>query len=153
MKRYIFAGTLFIVQQAFANNNAYRAFFCDGENAPLPQTEQPDSASHKLRHHIAFDFRPDYILPTNNYQRGLGGVVPPSTTLAVNLKYGFRFAPDSYFGRNYPHTVQGIGVGYHTFFNPSMYSRPHASPRSRAGCLWTMNGISVFLWDGKNMIR
>ena len=126
MKRTVLAGILFTTQQAFANSNACEAIFCVGKNTPMPQTEQPDSTSQKLRQHIAFDIRPDYILPTNNYQRGLGGVVPPSVTLAANLKYGFRFAPDSYFGRNYPHTVQGIGVDYHTFFNPSEMGNPLA---------------------------
>lgn len=126
MKSLILTGVLLITRQAFASSNACRADFCIREHKPTAQTEQTDSTSHKLRHHIAFDFRPDYTLPTNKYLRGQSGVLPPHTALAVNLKYGFRFAPDSYFGRNYPHTVQGIGVGYHTFFNPSEMGNPLA---------------------------
>lgn len=135
MKKHTLVCLLLLAQSAFAKqiplqpsaeSQARPKHFSAEENNPCAPTGQPDSSAHKPRHSIAFDVRPEYTLPTNHYLQGQSGTVPPRAALAANLKYGFRFAPDSYFGRNFPYAEQGIGVGYHTFFNPSEMGNPLA---------------------------
>lgn len=62
------------------------------------------------------DIKPAYIFPTHEFFAGNNATFAPiRKNLSVHLKYGFKFAPDSYFGRMYPHAVQGIGVGITRF--------------------------------------
>lgn len=135
MKKYTLVSLLFlaqssfaghVIQQAPAGNKINHADLHTEGNRLVSTTEQADSTIRKPLHNISFDIRPEYTLPTNHYLQGQNGVVPPRTALAANLKYGFRFAPDSYLGRNYPYAIQGIGVGYHSFFNPSEMGNPLA---------------------------
>lgn len=42
------------------------------------------------------------------------------------MKYGFKFSPDSELGRLYPYAIQGIGIGYNTFFNSKEVGNPLA---------------------------
>ena len=42
------------------------------------------------------------------------------------MKYAFQFGEDTFYGRNYPHTSQGIGVAYNTFFNQAEIGSPVA---------------------------
>jgi len=44
----------------------------------------------------------------------------------VHLKYAFQFGPETRFGRNYPFTYQGVGLGYNTFFNSAEVGTPVA---------------------------
>lgn len=135
MKMYVLVSLFSLAQstfadhaapQALAGNKIYPGKSLVEEHTAVSSAKQPDSIHHKPLHSIAFDIRPEYTLPTNHYLQGQSGTVPPRATLAVNLKYGFRFAPDSYFGKNYPYAVQGIGMGYHSFFNPSEMGNPLA---------------------------
>lgn len=74
---------------------------------------------------VGIDLKPAYLLPTHEFFKGVNAFSAPiKKNLSVNLKYGFKFAPDTYFGRMYPHAVQGIGVGYDTFFHPSELGNP-----------------------------
>ena len=84
-----------------------------------------DSASHKVTHMLSVDFKPAYVFPTDAFFRGDNRKQSPiRTNLSGHVKYGFQFSPDSYWGRMYPHVVQGIGVGYNTFFNSSELGNP-----------------------------
>lgn len=84
-----------------------------------------DSLSHKMVHAVGFDLKPAYVFPTHEFFAGNNAAFAPiRKNLSVNLKYGFKFAPDTYFGRMYPHAVQGIGVGYHSFFNSAELGNP-----------------------------
>lgn len=47
-------------------------------------------------------------------------------SFAGHVKYGFKFSPDSKLGRLYPHAIQGIGIGYNTFFNTEEIGNPIA---------------------------
>ncbi len=77
---------------------------------------EADSARQKLVHTVGIDFAPAYILPAHSFFKGENGKGEPiRATMSAHLKWAFRFAPGSYFGRNYPHASQGIGVAYNTF--------------------------------------
>lgn len=45
-------------------------------------------------------------------------------SLSFHLKYAFRFSKESNLGRLFPHTYQGIGVSYQTFFSPVELGNP-----------------------------
>ena len=79
---------------------------------------EPDSTRQKLIHRVGIDLFPGYVLPTHDFFKGTNRQGEPvNTTMSAHLKWAFQFAPDSYFGRNYPYASQGIGVAYNTFFN------------------------------------
>ena len=82
---------------------------------------------HKPLHQISFDVTPNYVFPTRGFLQGEGqSKRPVHSNLAAHLKYGFRFAPDSYFGRLYPYATQGIGLAYNTFFHQAEVGSPLA---------------------------
>ena len=94
---------------------------CAGATAPN------DSTSRKPTHYLGLDFRPAYTFPTHSFLDGQNAAQKPiRTNLSGHLKYGFRFSPDSYFGKVYPHAIQGIGVSYNTFFNAAELGNPLA---------------------------
>ena len=90
------------------------------------QTSLPaDTASRKATHLLSVEFKPAYVFPTDAFFRGDNRKQNPlRANLSGHVKYGFQFAPDSYWGKHYPHVVQGIGVGYNTFFNPTELGNP-----------------------------
>lgn len=105
---------------------AFIALFAASNLAPLCAAE-PDSTCRKLTHSIGIDLFPDYVLPTHDFFKGTNRKGEPiRATMATHLKWAFRFAPDSYFGRNYPHASQGIGMAYNTFFNGQEVGTPVA---------------------------
>ena len=95
--------------------------------APLAQAALPvdSTARPRLTHVLSAEFRPAYVFPTGAFLKGDNQAGDPiNTNLSGHLKYGFRFSPDSYWGRLYPHAVQGIGVAYNTFFNAAELGNP-----------------------------
>ena len=95
--------------------------------APRVRASQPadSTARPRVTHVVSAEFRPAYVFPTSGFLQGenrAGSSI--RTNLSGHLKYGFRFAPDTYWGRLYPHAVQGIGVAYNTFFNASELGNP-----------------------------
>lgn len=87
----------------------------------------PDTLRRKPVHQLGIDLFPGYVLPTHRFFRGDNAVGKPvRSTFSAHLKYAFRFGEDTYFGRNYPHTYQGIGVAYNTFSNSSEIGNPLA---------------------------
>ena len=95
--------------------------------APRVRASQPadSTARPRVTHVVSAEFRPAYVFPTSGFLQGenrAGSSI--RTNLSGHLKYGFRFAPDTYWGSLYPHAVQGIGVAYNTFFNASELGNP-----------------------------
>ena len=79
------------------------------------ETGANDTVSrHPLTHGVGIDFRPVYLIPTNEFFAGANAAWQPlRKSVSAHLKYSFRFHPDSRYGKLYPHTYQGIGVSYH----------------------------------------
>ena len=94
-----------------------------------------DSLSRKMIHMAGIDIKPAYIFPTHEFFAGNNATFAPiRKNLSVHLKYGFKFAPDTYFGRMYPHAYKESGWGITRFSIlpnwgiPGLYMpfRPHA---------------------------
>lgn len=109
------------------NRFAVRLCVCAGLCAAVLSlyASDRDSLSRKLIHVAGVDIKPAYVFPTHEFLAGdNASFTPVSKHFSAHLKYGFKFAPDSYFGRMYPHAIQGIGVGYNTFFNSNELGNP-----------------------------
>lgn len=79
------------------------------------------------KHMIGLDFRPSYVFPTHEFFKGTNNTGKRiNSSFAGHLKYGFKFSPDSELGRLYPYAIQGIGIGYNTFFNSKEVGNPLA---------------------------
>lgn len=85
-----------------------------------------DSLSrHPLTHEVGIDFRPVYLIPTHDFFAGENTTGQPlRKSMSAHLKYAFRFHPQSHNGKLYPHTYQGLGVSYHSFFNREEIGSP-----------------------------
>jgi hypothetical protein len=84
-----------------------------------------DTTSRKITHMFGVDLRPGYIFPTHEFFKGSNQAGRRiHTTLSGHLKYGFKFSDNTYLGKEYPHAVQGIGIAYNTFLNPSELGNP-----------------------------
>lgn len=89
--------------------------------------DEQDSLSRKIIHVIGLDFKPAYTFPTKGFFKGENTAKSPiRTNLSGHIKYGFKFAPNSYMGKMYPNTIQGIGIGYNTFYNTKEVGNPLA---------------------------
>ena len=96
-------------------------------NPAMLRAAEPDSTRQKLIHRVGIDLFPGYVFPTHDFFKGTNRQSEPvNTTMSAHLKWAFQFAPDSYFGRNYPYASQGIGVAYNTFFNGDEVGTPVA---------------------------
>lgn len=90
-----------------------------------PGTE--NRKKNKAKHFIGLDIRPSYVFPTHEFFKGSNHTGKSiNSTFAGHLKYGFKFSPDSELGKLYPYAVQGIGIGYNTFFNSEEIGNPLA---------------------------
>lgn len=86
-----------------------------------------DTTSNKIIQMIGIDVKPGYLFPTHDFFKGNNNAQKEMhSALSGHLKYGFKFAPDSYLGNVYPYAIQGIGIGYNTFFNSSELGNPVA---------------------------
>lgn len=84
-----------------------------------------DSTARRFLSVAEISFRSARLLPTSPYFRGeFTQEKPAAATFSGHLRYGFRFGPETFYGKRYPDAVQGIGVGYHTFFNPTEIGNP-----------------------------
>ena len=92
------------------------------------ETGANDTVSrHPLTHGVGIDFRPVYLIPTNEFFAGENAAWQPlRKSVSAHLKYSFRFHPDSRYGKLYPHPYQGIGVSYHSFFDKAEIGTPVA---------------------------
>lgn len=91
------------------------------------QRRKAGQCPEKIIHVIGIDFKPAYTFPTKSFFRGDNLAQSPiRTNLSGHIKYGFKFGPDSYMGKMYPNTIQGIGIGYNTFNNTKEVGNPLA---------------------------
>ena len=82
-------------------------------------------ATNSLTHRIELNINPSYMLQTIDLDEGENSEAESlNSSFAASLKYAFEFAPDSYFGRFYPHTYQGIGIAYNKFFDTGELGTP-----------------------------
>lgn len=83
--------------------------------------------STNIIHQTELDISPGYILQTGEFLRGYNQKNEKiDKSLSLHLKYGFQFSPNSFIGKMYPHTYQGIGISYNTFFDSSELGNPIA---------------------------
>ncbi|NLD23763.1 MAG: acyloxyacyl hydrolase [Bacteroidales bacterium] len=84
-----------------------------------------DSTTREIIHLIGVDLRPGHVFSTHVFFEGANNAQQKiNSTLSGHLKYGFKFAPETRLGNIYPYAIQGIGVGYNTFFNSSELGEP-----------------------------
>lgn len=84
--------------------------------------------SPKMIHQLGIDVKPAYVLPTNDFFKGANASGKPvRSSFSTHLKYGFKFGPDTDFGKTYPYAIQGIGISYNTFSNTSEIGNPIAA--------------------------
>lgn len=106
---------------AFTDLDTWAQVYNDSINV---QTVE-DTKRNRVEHIIGLDIRPSYIFPTNEFFKGINNTGKRiNSTFAGHLKYGFKFSPDSELGRSYPYAIQGIGIGYNTFFNSEEIGNP-----------------------------
>ncbi len=95
-------------------------------------------ATQSLTHRIELNINPGYMLQKIDLDEGENSEAESlNSSFAASLKYAFEFAPDSYFGRFYPHTYQGIGIAYNKFFDTMELGTP----------------ISLYLFQGSRIGR
>ena len=98
-----------------------------------------DIAKQKgLKGEIEFDVAPGKLFLTNSFLKGnneKGRKI--DDCLSIYLKYGFRFNDDSYLGKIYPETYQGLGVSFNTFFDYHEIGNP----------------IAIYLYQGSPVFR
>lgn len=132
------------MKPATLSHIAFLFVFCVGVGLPASIRAQqttdpkPDTLRRITGHSLAVDIRPGYVFPTSGFFRGENaGGKPIDATLSGHLKYAFRFSPHSRLGRMYPHTYQGIGVAYNTFFNADEVGTP----------------VAVYVFQGAPIVR
>lgn len=104
----------------------------------LRNTHFNDTNRYPVIHRIGFDLRPAYLVPTNRFLRGENEKGKPiNQAFSAHLKYAFQFHPDSYEGRMFPGTYQGIGISYNTFGEPHQLGNP----------------VAVYLFQGSPIVR
>lgn len=89
--------------------------------------EAHNADSLRFTHHVGFNVRPAYLLPTHRFFRGdnaLGERLDKSGS--AHLQYSFTFPSSSHFGKLYPTAYQGIGVALNTFFDYGEIGSPTA---------------------------
>lgn len=100
--------------------------FLAGYNGEILANNQ-DTTSSRITHVIGIDLKPGYLFPTHDFFKGSNNAHKEmNSTLSGHLKYGFKFSPNSYLGKVYPDAIQGVGVGYNTFFNSTELGNPLA---------------------------
>lgn len=84
-----------------------------------------DSTGYAFLPRVEIGVRPGYLLPMHPYFKGAYTQEKPAGfLLSTHLRGGFRFRRDTFYGIRYPDAVQGIGIGYHTFFNSQKIGNP-----------------------------
>lgn len=108
----------------FANIDAYANIFNNqADTAKVKNT----NINKKPTHFVGLDIRPSYVFPTHDFFKGMNNNGKKiNSTFSGHLKYGFKFSPDSKMGKLYPYAIQGIGVGYNTFYNSKEIGNPIA---------------------------
>lgn len=91
-------------------------------------------------HQVEFDLYPQSVFETKDFFKGVNAQGQRiDQALSLHLKYAFQFPQHSHLGRLYPHTYQGVGLSYNTFFNSTEMGNPVALylfQGSRIAQLW-----------------
>lgn len=108
----------------FANIDAYANILNNpADTAKVKNT----NINKKPTHFVGLNIRPSYVFPTHDFFKGMNNNGKKiNSTFSGHLKYGFKFSPDSKMGKLYPYAIQGIGVGYNTFYNSKEIGNPIA---------------------------
>ena len=86
-----------------------------------------DTATAKLSHALELDLRPGYVFQSHSFLKGENYKMKIiDDNLSAHLKYGFTLPDDSQAVKAYTKSVQGIGIGYNTFFETQMLGNPIA---------------------------
>ena len=103
----------------------------NGSEIMSPQgSVMPDSVvegSRRLIHSFGAEYRPNFILPTNDFLRGENiyrQAIPYSTS--VHLRYAFGFRPGSQTDRIYGGVYQGVGFSGYFFPDREEIGSPYA---------------------------
>ena len=90
---------------------------CSCLAAAFASAEARDTSSlQNLTHSIEMNVRPAFIMPTHTlYVRHNSMGERLLFSGSAHLQYSFAFSPESRYGRLFPDTYQGIGVGSYTF--------------------------------------
>ena len=97
--------------------------FCGRSFAQTVDSTQVNHFGHQLE----LDMAPGYIFQTKDFLKGDNNKGKKiDKTIALHLKYAFRFPQNSYLGKLYPHAYQGVGISYNTFFNYPEMGNPVA---------------------------
>lgn len=136
----------YLMQQLSRHVRAAFVLICIYLCLPLglaAQSVTSASAPDSLRrdrpvHLLGVEFRPAYVFPTYSFFEGNNAAGKPvNPALSAHLRYAFRFAPQSRWGRLYPYAYQGIGVAYNSFSNPKELGNP----------------VSVYVFQGSRLAR
>lgn len=93
--------------------------------AVLVEVDTAMNAELKPLHHIGADLRSGWIVPNKSFFKGNNQKEQKlDKTVSAYVKYAFNYAPNSVQGRMFPNTYQGIGVGYHNFFDNEEIGNP-----------------------------
>ena len=90
------------------------------------QTSDSIKNNHIIKQ-IGLDIAPNYVFQTKGFLKGNNEKESRiDKSMSLHIKYGFKFANDTYLGRLYPHAYQGIGLSFNTFFNSEEVGNPIA---------------------------
>ncbi len=93
-----------------------------------------------IHHQLEFNIAPGLLFQTTDFFKGVNSNGKPmDKSISYHLKYGFRFPEDSYFGRLYPKTYQGIGISLFDFYNYTDLGRPVSVYLYQGSSIFTLN--------------
>ena len=94
-----------------------------------------------LTHYAELDFRPGFIFQTHDFFRGDNyDMKPIRTSLSAGAKYGFSQPESTAATAAFGKSVQGIGVAYNSFLEPSALGNPVAVYAFQSAPVWTILG-------------
>ncbi len=83
--------------------------------------------SRKLIHRIGLEFRPSFIIPSNEFLRGENSTGKPiRKSFSTHLRYAFQSQPNTCTDLIYKGVYQGIGLAYFNFENANEIGNPLA---------------------------
>lgn len=124
--------------EAFAGQDGFGGFPYEEQNVSgAYQSEHQDSVG-RFRHSLGLNVRSGYILPTNDFFRGLNWDAKPlRLTSSAHLQYSIAFPENSTLGSLYPTAYQGIGLAVNTFYDHEEIGEP----------------IALYLFQGATLAR
>ena len=114
--------------------------------------ENRDSSSFLSKqgfvHRIGIDFRPEYIIPANEFLKGENEKMKPiRNSFSTHLKYSFQNHHNSYIDRIFGGSYQGIGFSYYTFGEKKSMGNPLALYLFQGARLARLNNRTSFNYE------